>query len=181
MNMAAAVAFAPEMGAEMDTVAFKNGMRRLAQPVAIATTMEAGVRAGLVISSFSSLSVDPPRITASIARTAGAYPLLRRSGVIAVNVLGAGHEALVRCFSSTTVKGEDRFALGHWRQGRTGAPVLDDAVSSFDCTISELIDAGSHVIVIADVVDVEGDAQRAPLLYREGGLTLAAPSVQGRA
>ncbi|PKO57819.1 MAG: flavin reductase [Betaproteobacteria bacterium HGW-Betaproteobacteria-13] len=158
--------------------AFKGGMRRVAQGVAIASLARGSERAGLTISSFSSLCADPPRMLACISKTAGAFPLLQRGGNLAINVLAEGQEALALRFSSSSVKGDARFEVGRWETGESGAPVLDDALSVFDGRIKDIVDAGTHVIAVIDVLAVSGQGDKQALLYVDGRFaTLAAEGV----
>ncbi|MBR0565343.1 flavin reductase [Azoarcus sp. L1K30] len=159
--------------------AFKDGMRRLAQPVAIATVARAKERAGLTISSFCSLSVDPPRVMACISHSAGAFPLIARGAAMAINVLAQGQAGMGQRFASSSIKGETRFDVGHWDTGVCGAPVLRDALTVFDGRVRDVVDAGTHSIVTVDVVAVCGAATDGPLLYAAGGFTGLAPGAQG--
>ena len=58
--------------------------------------------------------------------------------ILTVNVLGAHHEHISKVFSSKLAP-EERFKHGIWTELETGAPVLDDALVSFDCEIDQRI------------------------------------------
>ena len=148
--------------------AFKAGMRGVAQGVALATVARGAERGGLTISSFASLSAEPPRMLACINNTAGAFALLQRGGNLAINVLAQGQAALALRFSSSSVKGEARFDEGRWGPGKSGAPVLQDAAVVFEGRIKDMIDAGSHTIVVLDVVAACASPDRQALLYVDG-------------
>jgi flavin reductase (NADH)/flavin reductase len=161
--------------------AFKAGMRRVAQGVAIASVARGAERGGLTISSFASLSAEPPRMLACINNTAGAFPLLQRGGNLAINVLAQGQEALALRFSSSSVKGEARFDEGAWLAGRSGAPVLQDAAAVFEGRIKDMIDGGSHTIVVLDVVEACASPDGKALLYVDGRFaTLGAEAADER-
>lgn len=153
--------------------AFKAGMRRMAQPVAVATLARAGERAGMTISSFCSLSADPPRMMACISHSASAHPLLQPGAAMAINVLAEGQDGLGMRFSSASVKGEARFEGGCWAKGVGGAPVLADALTVFDGRVRDVFDAGSHSIVTLDVIAVGGGGGGS-LLYADGGFVALA-------
>ena len=54
--------------------AFRNALGRFATGVAIATTRNAaGVKSGITISSFNSVSLDPPLVLWSVARSAHSF------------------------------------------------------------------------------------------------------------
>lgn len=154
--------------APLSAEAFRRGMRRLALPTAVVTTAHDGVRGGLTVSSLCSVSTDPPRLLVCINTAASAFPLLRASGVLAVNMLAEGQGALCMRFGSSRCSGEARFAEGRWETARTGAPLLTDALASFDCRVVEMHESATHAIVIADVVELRTAPDAMPLLYRDG-------------
>lgn len=154
--------------ASLSAEAFRRGMRRLALPTAVVTTAHDGVRGGLTVSSLCSVSTEPPRLLVCINTAASAFPLLRASGVLAVNMLAEGQGALCMRFGSSRCSGEARFAEGRWETARTGAPLLADALASFDCRVVEMHESATHAIVIADVVELRTAPDAMPLLYRDG-------------
>ncbi|CAL94560.1 flavin reductase family protein [Azoarcus olearius] len=154
--------------APLSAEAFRRGMRRLALPTAVVTTAHDGERGGLTVSSLCSVSTDPPRLLVCINTAASAFPLLRASGVLAVNMLAEGQGALCMRFGSSRCSGEARFAEGRWETARTGAPLLADALASFDCRVVEMHESATHAIVIADVVELRTAPDAMPLLYRDG-------------
>ncbi|MQM39937.1 NADH:FAD oxidoreductase [wastewater metagenome] len=165
----------------VDGAEFRSGMRGIAAPVALATTRGPDGPAGLTVSSFCSLSVDPPRILVCINRDSSAYPVIAGRRVLALNVLAAHHETLAMRFASgDACRGEARFAAGRWAPLRTGAPVLEDALVGFDCRIVRVHEEGSHGIIVGDVVATTGSGATSPLLYRDGHfVTSTAPARQG--
>jgi flavin reductase (DIM6/NTAB) family NADH-FMN oxidoreductase RutF len=67
------------------------------------------------------------------------------------------------------VEGDARFVdLGDWRSMATGAPVLAGCPVTFDCRVVNTTVAGTHTIVIGEIVDVSLDSANMPLLYAEG-------------
>ncbi len=157
------------LAAPVGAAEFKAAMRGLAQSVALVTTNSGGERRGMTVSSFCSVSTDPPRMLACINTGASTYPLLKIGGPLAINVLHAAQEEIAAHFSSSAVaNGEDRFSLGAWTTLTSGAPVLTEALSAFDCRIVSIVESASHVLVTADVVAVRHAADASPLLYRNG-------------
>lgn len=105
---------------------------------------------GLTVSSFASVSPDPPLILISIDHRTSAYKLMETAGTtFAVNILGHDQMELSNRFA--WLKDEDRFAEGQWDTAVTGAPILRDALAWLDCTIYSRFAAGSHTIYIGEV------------------------------
>ena len=153
---------------------FRRGMRRVAGTVTVVTTRGPnGERRGATATAVCSLTVDPPSVMACINRQTWVGRLAPESGNFAVNVLSADDVAIAETFAGRTkVEPEARFQSGNWRAGDTGAPILDDALSVFDCQLEKAIDFASHVILIGRVVRTWiGPDEGPPLVYVEGGYT----------
>jgi flavin reductase (DIM6/NTAB) family NADH-FMN oxidoreductase RutF len=128
--------------------AFRDALRELAAGVALVTTGAGAERAGCAATSLTSLSLDPPTLLVCLNRDASTLRQIRATGVFAVNILGARHEALARRFSSAEFRGADRFAAGDWLRLSTGAPALTDALAVVDCRLERIVEHATHAIVI---------------------------------
>ncbi len=136
--------------------------------VAVVTTLgDGGAPIGLTISSFNSVSMDPPLILWSLTRKAASLKAFKTHGAFAVNVLSAVQEPLCRHFASST---GDRFAEVAWRPGIEGVPVLDGAVATFECSNWAIYPGGDHEIFIGEVRRYD-HADDVPLVFGKGRLS----------
>lgn len=150
---------------------FKQGMRRLGGAVNIVTAADGDVWSGLTATAVTSLSAEPPRLLACINRQGITFDTLSRGRAMGVNVLGTDHRDLAMRFAGMAGEAEtDRFSDTGWFTDQSGAPLLEGALVSFDCTVESILDAGSHGIVIGNIeaVHVGGEAVKAPLFYLDG-------------
>lgn len=154
----------------IDTGAFKTGMRHLAASVCLITTRHGAERGGLTATAVCSVSAEPPQLLACVNRDASAHPLIVASRIFAVNVLAPCHRQIAERFAGMDgVEGDARFIdLGDWRSLITGAPVLAGCPVTFDCRVVSTTVAGTHTVVIGEIVGVALDAANMPLLYAEG-------------
>jgi flavin reductase (DIM6/NTAB) family NADH-FMN oxidoreductase RutF len=125
-----------------------------------------GLLVGLAASSFTSVSLDPPLVSFSIARTSKTWPDLRRSPHLGVTVLAAHQHAVCRQLAGPP---EQRFDGVPVRVSEQGAVTLDEGLARFDCTIHSEVEAGDHVVVLlelhaVDHGDVGGDTG-SPLVF----------------
>jgi flavin reductase (DIM6/NTAB) family NADH-FMN oxidoreductase RutF len=150
---------------------FKQGMRRLGGAVNIVTANHEGVWAGLTATAVTSLSAEPPRLLACVNRQGATYDTISHGRTLAVNVLGVEHKDLAMRFAGmTNVPETDRFDQSLWRPDLTGAPVLLGALVSFDCEVENIMDVGSHGIVIGNIKSVRISSEKTsePLCYVDG-------------
>lgn len=157
---------------------FKRGMRRLASGVSLITTIDDGAPHGLVATSVSSVSGDPPSLLVCVNQSASSYRPLMNTGFFCVSVLSEADEGVARAFGSKDQR-DARFRGRQWATLVTGAPALVGSLASFDCRVSKTVDYETHTIFIADIAAIElWSPEIEPLLYLDGGFrTLPAPAL----
>jgi flavin reductase (DIM6/NTAB) family NADH-FMN oxidoreductase RutF len=115
-------------------------------------------------------SFDPLLLALSINPDNASYHLLHSGGGFAVSVLKQGQLDLARRFGTRSGRDEDKLAGVRWRAGRTGAPMLEEALAYFDCELTGRMRAGDHELVLGRVVEGRILASDAvPLAYADTG------------
>lgn len=125
-----------------------------------------GVRHGLVVGSFTSISLDPPLVGFFPDKRSSSWPRIGATGRFCVNVLGASQLDLCRRFAS---KADDKFAELAHGQSPAGLPLLDDALAWIDCTIERVVDIGDHLLVVGAVEALGKREDGTPLMFFRGG------------
>jgi flavin reductase len=143
---------------------FRNGMAKLCAAVNIVTSDGAAGLAGFTATAVCSVTDQPPTLLVCLNRNASVYATVTKNGVLAVNTLAAHHVPLSNLFGGKTPV-EERFAAATWQRGETGAPLLIDALTAFDCRITEHFDVGTHTILICTVAGIAGEGGPAGLTY----------------
>lgn len=160
---------------DFDVRLFRRCVGQFATGVTVITAQVGEDRAGVTANSFSSLSLDPPLVLWSIARTSRSFEAFAGAKHFAINVLGANQLSVSQAFSS---KSTDKFEGIRWTPGVTGAPVLHGTVATIECRTESRFDGGDHVIIVGHVENFErfdGD----PLLFIQGryGVAVDHPEV----
>lgn len=147
--------------------ALRATMRRWASGVTVVTSAYEGRRAGMTVSAFLSVSLEPPTILVSLHEGAETLAHLRRSGLFGVSILGASMEAASARFSGWGLPPDaDRFEGSRVDDRPSGVPVLADAAAWLECKVSALHNTGTHVLVLGEVTATAvRDAAEGPLLY----------------
>ena len=139
------------MSESVRSEAFRDAMRHFPAGVTVVTVRSGDQLHGLTVSSFCSVSPDPPMVAVVIDHRHTAYPLLEEEGAsFAVNILHQDQVELSNRFA--WLKDEDRFDAGDWRTAVTGAPVLADCLAWLDCVVRERYPAGTHAVYLGEVV-----------------------------
>lgn len=163
----------------VDAARFKAGMRLFGGAVTVLATPAEDRPTGLTATAVCSLSAEPPRLLACVNRDRFTYRAIAASRVVSVNLLHAAQSDIARLFAGMSGGTDiDRFAEVDWTWGRTGAPVLTEALAVFDCKVPAILDSGSHGIVIGDVVDIRINEALSPdpLLYADGQFATLSPA-----
>lgn len=155
-----------------DGRALRDAFGSFATGVTIVTTSgPGGVDIGLTANSFSSVSLDPPMVLWSLARTSLNMDAFRNSGHFAVHILSADQETLSGRFAS---KGVDRFAGLALDRGPDDIPMLQDCMARFACKLAYQYEGGDHVIFVGEIVDFSHSAQK-PLVFHGGRYGMLLP------
>ena len=149
----------------IDDARFRQAMGHFASGVTVVTSASAGELYGMTVSSFASLSLNPPLVLICIDKSVPSHDMIRDSGRFVVNILAERQEHLSRRFATTA---NDKFKGVAWHSGQLGLPVLDNTLAAIECRLRDALDGGDHTIFVGEVVDAEV-REGAPLLYYRRG------------
>ena len=145
---------------------FRGALGMFATGVTIVTARRAdGTLVGLTANSFNSVSLEPPLVLWSLARSAGSMPVFERGSHYAINILAASQHTLAERFAG---KAADRFFDVAFSDGAGGAPVLDGAAAVFECFNRSQYEEGDHVIFVGEVERCSWRQGVAPLIFHGG-------------
>lgn len=149
---------------------FRRTLGMFATGVTIVTARaDDGQAVGVTVNSFNSVSLDPPMVLWSIARSAHSRAVFSACGQWNVHILSAGQEALSNRFARS---GEDKFGGLALDSGAGQAPLIPGCSARFQCRTAFQYDGGDHIIFVGEVTAYDRSAL-APLLYVTGGYALA--------
>ena len=141
---------------------FRRACGRFTTGVAVASVTDPrGAAHGLTVSSFTSVSLDPPLVLICLGHDVTTIEAFRGASHFGINILREEDRELSKRFAT---KGHDRFNGIAWRPGRTGVPLIECALAGMECETHQRIAAGDHDILVGRVVAacVEDGA---PLVY----------------
>ena len=154
-----------------DPQAFRAALGTFTTGVTIITTRAAdGEPIGITANSFNSVSLDPPLVLWSLAKSAKSLDAFTAARQWNVHVLSIEQEALSGRFAR---QGEDKFAGLVLDAGIGKAPLLTDCTARFQCRTAFTYDGGDHLIFVGEVLAYDHSA-RPPLVYQSGQYALTA-------
>ena len=139
---------------------FRVLMAGVCAPVTVVTTTIDEVPHGATVSSFASLSLDPPLISVAFDRSSTQLARIQESGRFGVNLLGLAQDDLAMVFAR---RSEDRFAGVDWHMS-AGLPRLTEAAGWIDCELYQTVEGGDHLLLFGLVVNAS-HRTLPPLVY----------------
>lgn len=150
----------------IDPAHFREVMGHYPTGVAVVTGTVDGEPVGMVVGTFSSVSMDPPLVAFMPQVGSRTWDRLALARDLCINVLA--HDQLELC-RTMAVPRHDKFDGVAWHPSAAGAPVLDEAVVHVHCRQESVVPAGDHWIVLCAVDSMEVTRPVTPLLFFQGG------------
>lgn len=152
-------------GEQLDSAAFREALSGFPTGVTVVTAVNGDGRpAGLTVSSFTSVSLEPPLILWCIMRSCPSFAVMEAAERFAVNVLADDQADLSNQFAQPT---DDKFAGVATTAGAGGVPLLENVVAQFECRTWNRYDGGDHLIIVGEVESFR-HWNRAPLIFAHG-------------
>ncbi len=159
-----------------DERALRSALGRFATGVTIVTAKSAdGAYVGVTVSSFNSVSLDPPLVLWSLDRRSGTLPVFESATHFAVSVLGTDQMELSNTFAS---REPGKFDVVECVEGAGGAPLIPGSLATFECRKAAQHDGGDHVIFVGELEAFDRRDGNA-LLFHDGAYCVAAPHDSG--
>lgn len=161
----------------MDQREFRNCLGAFPTGVTVITAIgPRGEPVGNTVSSFNSVSLDPPLILWSLGRHTYSLKAYLSTDLFAVNVLREGQDKLSSRFARAL---GDKWAGLDYETWETGCPILPGALAVFECRTAHTYVGGDHVIFVGEVIHAVHDADGKPLVFHRGKYsTIAPPSAE---
>lgn len=119
---------------------------------------------GMVVGTFTSVSLDPPLVGFLPTRTSATWQMIEPTGHFCVNVLCSDQTAMCRQIASPG----DKFAGVEYTVTNHGLPQLPGILAAIECRIHSVVDAGDHVFVLGRVLRLDTLRDGDPMLFFRG-------------
>ena len=156
----------------------KEVMRGFPQGVTVVTTKAKGRLWGVTVSSFMTVSLEPPLVLVSLMKKVDSSSAIASAGGFTVNFLADDQESVSDRFAGRLPL-EDRFeGLRHGSTG-TGYPLIEGATGYFVCRKWRRYDGGDHILILGKVIEAKRVNDKSPLVYFKQQYTTVVPPRAG--
>ena len=142
---------------------FLTAMRNVANSVTVVTTDGPVGKNGATVSSFCSVSADPPTLLVCLNKSGSTSSSIRDNGHFCINILSQNQAEIAEQFANPEADKDTLFAGQEWNNHPGNAPSLK-RTTAFFCSVSNIVEANSHDIIIGAVNSVSMGTHK-PLIY----------------
>jgi flavin reductase (DIM6/NTAB) family NADH-FMN oxidoreductase RutF len=153
----------------IDPDVLRLAMRQWVTGVTVVAAQANGVRHGMTVSSFTSVSLSPPLVLVSLEYGTRTYGLVRESAAFGVTVLNQDQQEISDRFAGRETEASDRFAGLASFVMSTGSPLLEGGLAAFDCRVIMEVPVGTHALFIGQVAAAQAGREKTPLVYYDRG------------
>lgn len=165
----------------VDSNALRQTMRQWVTGVTIVTSVADGRRGGMTVSSFTSVSLEPPTVLVCLNKTTFTHDLVQKSKIFAISLLGVGQEEISNRFAGfdpSILDHDQRFEGVEVATGATGADLIVGAIGWLDCRVTAAHDTTTHTVFFGEVIYAHAPLDRAPLVYYNRNYQVMTPVEQ---
>ncbi|MGB7873547.1 MAG: flavin reductase family protein [Anaerolineales bacterium] len=151
----------------LDPEQLRQSMRAWTSGIAVVTASHAEEQHGMTVSSFTSISLEPPLIMISVQTGSRTHKLASQANGFAVTILADDQQEISDRFAGRIPDAEDRLAGIETETLVTGAPFIKGGLAYLDCRVSQSIEVGTNTLFLAEVVSARGNGEGDPLVYHD--------------
>jgi flavin reductase (DIM6/NTAB) family NADH-FMN oxidoreductase RutF len=141
----------------------RKGFGSFATGVTVITCLDSDRNShGITISSFNTVSLEPPLILWSLKKHSRLMPNFEVGHKQLIHVLERSQEAMAMHFA--TVK-ENQFASIPHRIAASGLTQIDGCAAYFECETVSVHTGGDHNIIVAKVLHLKHSPETQPLIF----------------
>lgn len=149
-----------------DSREFRNALGTFSTGVCVVTANpEGGEPVGMTVNSFAAVSLDPALVLWSLQNDSDCAAIFEKTDQFAINILANDQVDLSNHYAT---KGEHLLVAEHFHLGASGIPILQGAITHFECDIWARYPGGDHRILVGEVTAMDSIPDKQPLLFSAG-------------
>jgi len=150
----------------IDSAQFRQVLGSYPTGVSVVTATGAdGKPVGMVVGTFTSVSLDPPLVGFLPDKKSSSWPQIEAAGHFCVNVLASDQQEVCRQVSA---KGPEKFVGVEYALSQHNLPIIANSIAVIECSLHSVVEAGDHWIVLGNVLALEVTRDEDPMLFHRG-------------
>src|SRR3954468_4670983 len=153
----------------MDEQTKKTALRRIPYGLFLLTAKHGDEVASATVNWVTQSSFKPPMVAVAIKADSHPYGVVKASGHFALNVLGEDQKDVAQAFFMTVQPEGNKLGPVTFKEGSTGAPVINESPAYWECRVVDVLEQGDHHTFLGEVVDAGVQGEGRTLLMRDTG------------
>ncbi|WP_058308370.1 flavin reductase family protein [Gracilibacillus massiliensis] len=141
---------------------FRKAMSKFATGITVVTTEFDNEVQGMTVNAFMSVSLDPQLITISLDHKTNFYQNADKIKRFGISILREEQKEVSMIFAKQIDKKYDDFV------SLDGIPVINNSLTTLACSVVNTVEAGDHMLLIAEVDKIKLDEGN-PIIYYNSG------------
>jgi len=138
----------------MDLEAKKIALRKIPHGIFVVGVKQDAQLNAFTATWLTQVSFTPPLVALGLKKDTLSFQMIQKDPVFSVNILGKNHKPIAEHFVRPATTVGEKLKGIRYQLGKTGAPILDDAIAYFECEVKEIANAlGDHAVIIGEVVE----------------------------
>ena len=138
----------------MDLQAKKIALRKIPHGVYIIGVKNASHVNAFTGTWLTQVSFTPPLVAVGVKKDSHSFEMIKQGRVFSVNLLGKDQKAVAEHFVKPAIVVGEKLKEVRHRFGKTGAPILEEAIAFVECEVREIAnEGGDHAVIIGEVVE----------------------------
>ncbi len=137
----------------MDIKARKALLQKIPYGIFVVGVSHNDETSGFTATWISQVSFDPPLIMIGVRKDSHAASLIKNGQVFSINYLSRKQKKIAEIFFNPPPVDGNLLGGIVFHNGRTGAPLIDEAIGNLECVVREITSPGDHLVVIGEIVD----------------------------
>ena len=151
----------------LDPENLRAAMRAWSAGVTIVTAVHEGVKHGMTVNSFTSISLAPAMVSISLQQSSRTHELVSKSHAFGLTMLSSEQVKISDRFAGRDSEVEDRFFDLKTDTLVTGSPLIVGGLAWLDCLVVDTFNAGMNTLFIAEVLAAHSAGDGVPLMYHD--------------
>jgi flavin reductase (DIM6/NTAB) family NADH-FMN oxidoreductase RutF len=154
----------------MDEAAKKHILRLFTYGLYAVTARDGDDAAAMTANWATQVSFAPPLIALSMERESRTRQIIMRTGQFALCIFSEDQRELAGLLGRHSAKVPGKFAGVAWTPGSaTGCPLIDGTLGALECRVTDTMEAGDSILVVAAVIAAHTLRDGVPLTMQAAG------------
>lgn len=117
------------------------------------------------------VSIDPFLVAVFVGYERGTYDIIKDSGEYGLSYCSDQQGELAHIAGNFSIRDGNKFEMADFKTFKAkhiGAPLIDGAISNFECRVVDEFKVGDHAAFIGEVLTSYYDPEKKPLVFHRG-------------